>query len=108
MEAFHTHPENGLSTGSLASIQAQYGPNEFELPPSESLYIKFAKQVYENPLILLLLGSSGVSALMGQYDDAVCVIIAVSIVLTGESKLLGWEKEEVLIIGSGFRARAAE
>jgi Ca2+-transporting ATPase len=46
--------------------------------------LKFAKQVYENPLILLLLGSSVVSALMGNYDDAGCVVIAVAIVLTGE------------------------
>jgi Ca2+-transporting ATPase len=46
--------------------------------------LKFAKQVYENPLILLLLGSSVVSALMGNFDDALCVVIAVTIVLTGE------------------------
>jgi Ca2+-transporting ATPase len=47
------------------------------------MWLKFAKGVYENPLNLLLLGSSAVSALMGQYDDAVCVVIAVAIVLTG-------------------------
>jgi hypothetical protein len=46
--------------------------------------LKFAKQVYENPLILLLLASSLVSALLGQYDDAACVVVAVGIVLTGE------------------------
>jgi Ca2+-transporting ATPase len=65
-------------------LLARYGPNEFELPPSEPLYLKFIKQIYENPLILLLLGSTAVSALMGQYDDAICVIITVIIVLTGE------------------------
>lgn len=43
--------------------------------------------MYENPLILLLLGSSVVSALLGSYDDAICVVIAVAIVLTGESSL---------------------
>ena len=84
LSALFTHPSRGLSNSSLSSLLARYGPNEFELPPSEPLLLKFAKQVYENPLILLLIGSSAVSALMGQYDDAVCVMIAVGIVLTGE------------------------
>jgi len=83
ISAFDTHPTQGLSNASLSSLLSRYGPNEFELPPSEALVLKFAKQVYENPLILLLIGSSVVSALMGQYDDAVCVVIAVTIVLTG-------------------------
>ncbi|WWD17105.1 calcium-transporting P-type ATPase, PMR1-type [Kwoniella shandongensis] len=82
IKSFSSDPTQGLSNSSLAALLARYGPNEFELPPSDSLYLKFAKQVYENPLILLLLGSSVVSALMGQYDDAVCVVVAVGIVLT--------------------------
>jgi len=57
--------------------------NEFELPPSEPLWLKMAKQVYEQPLILMLLASSVVSALFGSYDDAICVLVAVGIVLTG-------------------------
>lgn len=81
---FHTDAVKGLPSSALPGLLSQYGPNEFELPPEESLAIKFAKQVYENPLILLLLGSSLVSALMGNYDDAFCVVIAVAIVLTGE------------------------
>lgn len=71
-----------MQTSQLGGLLARHGPNEFELPPSEPLWLKFAKQVYENPLILLLLASSAVSALMGQYDDAICVVIAVGIVLT--------------------------
>lgn len=59
--------------------------NEFELPPSEPLWLKMAKQVYEQPLILMLLASSVVSALFGSYDDAICVLVAVGIVLTGTS-----------------------
>ncbi|KAL1411662.1 High affinity Ca2+/Mn2+ P-type ATPase-like protein [Vanrija albida] len=79
---FHTDATKGLESSAVPGLLSQYGPNEFELPPEESLAIKFAKQVYENPLILLLLGSSLVSALMGNYDDAFCVVIAVAIVLT--------------------------
>ncbi|KAK4689295.1 P-type Ca2+ transporter type 2C, partial [Tremellales sp. Uapishka_1] len=82
VDAFSTHAETGLSASSLPALLARFGPNEFQLPPSEPLWLKFAKQVYENPLILLLMGSSVVSALMGQYDDAVCVVVAVGIVLT--------------------------
>jgi len=59
--------------------------NEFQLPPSEPLWLKMAKQVYEQPLILMLLASSVVSALFGSYDDAICVLVAVGIVLTGTS-----------------------
>ncbi|KJE02993.1 Ca2+-transporting ATPase [Cryptococcus gattii NT-10] len=82
LEIFATHPTDGLANSAIAPLLARYGPNEFQVPPSDPLYLKFAKQVYENPLILLLLGSSVVSALMGQFDDAVCVIMAVTIVLT--------------------------
>lgn len=81
---FATSATNGLGVAEASAILEKLGPNEFELPPDESLWLKFAKQVYENPLILLLLGSAVVSALMGEYDDAVCVVIAVTIVLTGE------------------------
>lgn len=82
---FSTSVETGLLSTQLGGLLARYGPNEFEVPPSEPLALKFAKQVYENPLILLLLASAGVSALLGSYDDAGCVVIAVTIVLTGES-----------------------
>lgn len=87
LDIFATHPTDGLANSAIAPLLARYGPNEFEVPPSDPLYLKFAKQVYENPLILLLLGSSVVSALMGQFDDAVCVIMAVTIVLTGKQYL---------------------
>ncbi|WVF71232.1 calcium-transporting P-type ATPase, PMR1-type [Kwoniella sp. CBS 6097] len=82
ISALSTHATQGLPTSSLATLLARCGPNEFELPPTDPLYLKFAKQVYENPLILLLMGSSVVSALMGNYDDAACVVVAVGIVLT--------------------------
>ncbi|GMK55275.1 hypothetical protein CspeluHIS016_0203310 [Cutaneotrichosporon spelunceum] len=79
---FHTDGEKGLPSSAVPALMGQYGMNEFELPPDEPLWLKFSKQVYENPLILLLLGSSVVSGLMGNYDDAVCVVVAVAIVLT--------------------------
>jgi Ca2+-transporting ATPase len=66
-------------------LLAQYGPNEFAVSAPESLLLKFAKTIYESPLILLLCGSALVSALMGNIDDAVSITLAVLIVLTGMS-----------------------
>jgi magnesium-transporting ATPase (P-type) len=85
---FRTSATDGLDPSAIPALVAQYGNNELEVPPDEPLWLKFAKQVYENPLILLLMGSSVVSALMGNYDDAMCVVIAVLIVLTGEYFLM--------------------
>lgn len=47
------------------------------------MLLKFAKTIYESPLILLLCGSASVSAIMGNIDDAVSITVAVLIVLTG-------------------------
>lgn len=50
----------------------------------EPALLKFAKTIYESPLILLLCGSAVISAVMGNVDDAVSITVAVLIVLTGE------------------------
>ena len=87
IRSFQTHPTEGLSSNALPGLLARYGMNEFQVAASEPLWLKLAKQVYEQPLILMLLGSSVVSAIFGSYDDAICVLLAVGIVLTGESSL---------------------
>ena len=79
---FRTSPTEGLSSSAIPSLRAQYGYNEFTVAASEPLFIKFAKTIYESPLILLLCGSAIVSAVMGNTDDAVSITIAVLIVLT--------------------------
>lgn len=79
---FRTSPTEGLSSSAIPSLRAQYGYNEFTVAASEPLFIKFAKTIYESPLILLLCGSAVVSAVMGNTDDAVSITIAVLIVLT--------------------------
>jgi Ca2+-transporting ATPase len=47
--------------------------------------LKFAKTIYESPLILLLCGSAVISAIMGNIDDAISITVAVAIVLTGNA-----------------------
>ena len=61
-----------------------HGYNEFSVDAPEPVILKFAKTIYESPLILLLFGSAVISAVMGNIDDAVSITIAILIVLTGE------------------------
>ncbi|KAI0076399.1 calcium-transporting P, partial [Panus rudis PR-1116 ss-1] len=79
---FHTDPSLGLSASTVPSLLAEHGYNEFTVSSPEPLLLKFAKTIYESPLILLLCGSAVVSAVMGNIDDAVSITIAVLIVLT--------------------------
>lgn len=74
----------GLSHSAIPSLRAAHGYNEFSVSTPESVLLKFAKTIYESPLILLLCGSATVSAIMGNVDDAVSIAVAVGIVLTGE------------------------
>lgn len=48
----------------------------------EPLWKKFMEQL-QQPLILLLLGSAFVSLVVGQYDDAFSITLAILIVITG-------------------------
>ncbi|KAK7014776.1 High affinity Ca2+/Mn2+ P-type ATPase-like protein [Paramarasmius palmivorus] len=68
-----------VSRASSASIALDI---EFTVATPEPVLLKFAKTIYESPLILLLCGSATVSAIMGNVDDAVSITVAVLIVLT--------------------------
>lgn len=50
----------------------------------DPLYTKYLEQ-FKDPLILLLLGSAVLSVLIKQYDDAVSIFMAVTIVATVSS-----------------------
>ncbi|KAL7277662.1 hypothetical protein ACG7TL_008591 [Trametes sanguinea] len=79
---FGTSATEGLSSRRVQELLATHGYNEFTVSTPEPLLIKFAKTIYENPLILLLCGSAIVSAVMGNIDDSVSITVAVLIVLT--------------------------
>ena len=81
---FVTSASEGLLSRRVPELLATHGYNEFTVSTPEPLLIKFAKTIYENPLILLLCGSAIVSAVMGNIDDAVSITVAVLIVLTGK------------------------
>ncbi|KAA8899630.1 hypothetical protein FN846DRAFT_170931 [Sphaerosporella brunnea] len=74
---------HGLSSSrDVQDRRAIHGPNELPQAEQDSIYVRFFKQFVESPLILLLLGSSVVSFLMKNYDDAISIAIAVLIVVT--------------------------
>ncbi|KAI0343602.1 calcium-transporting ATPase [Trametopsis cervina] len=79
---FRTSPTDGLHSNVVPSLLTTHGYNEFSVESPESMLLKFAKTIYESPLILLLCGSAVVSAVMGNVDDAISITVAVLIVLT--------------------------
>lgn len=78
---------NGLLQTDIGILRENHGYNEFSVESPEPLFIKFAKTIYESPLILLLCASATVSAIMGNIDDAVSITVAVLIVLTGQPRV---------------------
>lgn len=78
-----TDPKSGLSSQQdIIYRQTIHGLNELEQEEDEPLYLKFVKQFYEDPLILLLNGSAIISFIMGNIDDAVSITVAIVIVVT--------------------------
>ncbi|KAI3405108.1 PMR1 [Candida oxycetoniae] len=59
-----------------------YGVNELNSDNDESLLWKFLTSFYQDPLILLLIGSAIVSFWMGNKDDAISITLAIIIVVT--------------------------
>ena len=71
----------GLSNADAQARLLQHGSNELPHEEEEPLWLRFLKQ-FKETLILLLLGSAAISFVMGNYDDAISIAIAVSIVVT--------------------------
>jgi len=73
-----THGLHPNDAGTRLHVQ---GPNELPHEEPEPLWLRFVKQ-FQETLILLLLASAAISAIMGNYEDAISIAIAVTIVVS--------------------------
>lgn len=79
----HTSLAHGLDSAQDVNYRKSvHGLNELSGEEGDSLAKRFFQQFYENPLILLLIGSSVISFLMGNRDDAISITLAILIVVT--------------------------
>ncbi|WFD00174.1 P-type Ca(2+) transporter [Malassezia yamatoensis] len=73
--------QKGLTSSQATHARKRYGANQLAGKEKPPIYRKWIDQLRE-PLNLLLLGSAGVSVIVGQVDDAVCITVALMIVIT--------------------------
>ncbi|WP_027717212.1 cation-translocating P-type ATPase [Desulfovirgula thermocuniculi] len=71
-----THPVRGLTEGEARERLKRFGPNELQKPPRPGLWQLFSKQL-KDFMVLVLLGATVVSGLLGEYADAVTIIVIV-------------------------------
>lgn len=83
VQEFQTDQKLGLCNNQdVLNRRLLNGVNELSGEEDESLVKKFVSSFYQDPLILLLIGSAVVSFWMGNVDDAVSITLAISIVVT--------------------------
>ncbi|KAK4497971.1 hypothetical protein PRZ48_010627 [Zasmidium cellare] len=80
-EKHSTSLTHGLHPSDASTRLSVQGPNELPQEEPEPLWLRFVKQ-FKETLILLLLASAGISAIMGNFEDAISIAIAVTIVVT--------------------------
>lgn len=80
-QKLQTSISHGLAPSDASARIHIHGHNELPHEEPEPLWLRFIKQ-FKETLILLLLGSAGVSVIIGNFDDALSITIAVTIVVT--------------------------
>ncbi|CAH2350313.1 calcium-transporting ATPase 1 [[Candida] railenensis] len=73
----------GLSNNQdILNRRSIHGINELSSEEEENLFMKFISNFYEDPLILLLIGSAVISFWMGNVEDAISITLAIFIVVS--------------------------
>lgn len=92
LSKFTVDPSSGLTFEQVFIRKQQYGPNELGHDASESSgksgFLGKLKEEYgelvgqyleqfQNPLILLLIGSAAISVLLGQFENAISIALVI-------------------------------
>jgi Mg2+-importing ATPase len=72
---------NGLTSAEARSRLARFGPNLFRDHPEQSLVLQFLSR-FKNPLVILLLVASAISAFTGQMTNFVIITVMVLLSVT--------------------------
>ena len=73
---------NGLSSSEAANLRARFGPNRLQPATQQAALLQFLTH-FKNPLVLVLLAASGLSALTGDVTGALIIglIVLMSVTL---------------------------
>lgn len=77
-QALGTDQSQGLQESQASAALEKYGPNELKAEEKKSFAAKLLDQ-FKDPLIIILILASGVSAFLGDYVEAVIIIAIVLI-----------------------------
>ncbi len=78
IEHFKTDAQSGLSDKKVNERAARFGPNELAKAPKPPLWQLFINQ-FKDFMVLVLLAATAISGFLGEYADAVTIMIIVII-----------------------------
>ena len=81
LEAFQVNSDQGLSSSEVKQRQEKYGKNEFTPGKEETLWDAIKDGVSE-PMIVILFIAAGISAVVGEFGDAIGIVFAVALGVT--------------------------
>lgn len=78
LEALRVHTDKGLTDEEVSMRIKQYGTNEFSKQKEDSIWEEIRSAISEQMMIILLI-AAGISLIVGEYEDGLGILVAVSI-----------------------------